>query len=1102
MSQSFLPFPDNLSYPALEHEVLKIWEEHDVFHRSVEERKNAGAPVFLFYEGPPTVNGRPGIHHVMGRTIKDMMCRYKTQRGYYVPRIAGWDTHGLPVEIAVEKELGITDKKQIDDYGIGKFNEACKAFVYKNIEQNLGWRELTRRMGYWLDLDNPYITCTPEYVESVWWSLQQFFNKGLIYKDFKIVPQSPTIETPLSSHELSLGYKDVRDPNCYLKLKLTSSPQKELEGSEIIVWTTTPWTLLSNVALVVGADINYVLVHNKREVKSGNEKITLEDNLVLAEERLSVLEGEHTVLATFKGSEIAGSQYEQIFPYAAIDRVKYPDALTVLLGDFVSTSDGSGVVHIAPAFGQDDFEMTKKYKLPFLQLVTPGGRFTAEAGEFAGRTVKTFTYPDRTEEGSDKDLAIALKKADKIYRYSNDYLHSYPHCWRTGNPVIYYARESWFIKSPAYKDAMITNNNQVNWQPPEIGSGRFGNWLEDVKEWSLSRDRYWGTPLPLWVSEDGKDVFAIGSIAELKEGLYEYRVAGQEKKRVPMHEALASGIEFDVHRPFVDHVVFEKNGKTYRRVTEVIDVWYDSGAMPFAQLHYPFENKELFDNSFPADFICEAIDQTRGWFYTLHNIATGVFGKRAFKNIIVNELILDKDGLKMSKSKGNVVDPFDVMEEFGADAVRWYFITSNPPWKPTRFNKTDIAQTVVSDFLRSLTNTYAFFALYANIDEFTGAEAEVPIASRPEIDRWILSKLNTTLAEYLRLMDAYEITKAMRLVQDFMRYEASNWYVRRNRRRFWKGEKDAEKIAAYQTLKTVLSTMCSMMAPCAPFLADDLYRRLHGERSVVSGKLTSVHLEQMPVPDMTLVDAALERHMARAQEIVSLARSLREKSKIKIRQPLRRILVPVSSPDERREIQAVEDIIMEELNVKAVEYVTGDTDIVKKSAKGNFKTLGKKFGKETQLVANAIKELNVVQIRELERTQAYTIVLGETSYTVALDDVEIQSEDIEGWLVASSGATTVALDTEFDAALKNEGTAREFVSKLQSLRKESGFEVTDRIRIQYSASDEYRKAFEVMREYIIQETLCEALEYVSSLNGAATTLDVNDEAVVVNVTKA
>lgn len=1097
----FTPLPDDFSYSALEHETLKFWDDHKMFQRSLDERKDA--EVFMFYEGPPTVNGRPGIHHVMGRTIKDMICRYKTQRGYRVPRQAGWDTHGLPVELAVEKQLGLANKQEIDKLGVAKFNEACRAFVYANIEQNQGWRELTRRMGYWLDLDNPYITCTNEYVESVWWSLKQFFDKGLIYKSFRITPQSPTLETPLSSHELSLGYKDVRDPNCYIKLPVESSPLKAIEGSQILVWTTTPWTLISNTALAVSAELDYVLVLNKREIKQGDSKITTEDKLVLAEALLGKLDGEVEILAKFKGADFLGTRYEAPFPgMIPHTREEFSDLHTVLAGEFVSASDGSGVVHLAPAFGADDFEMSKKFNLPFFNPVSPGGRFTEKAKEFAGRTVKTFTYPDpatggtRTEEGADKDIVIALKKADKIYRSTNDYLHSYPHCWRTGNPVIYYARESWFIKSSSYKEELVANNNLINWQPPEIGAGRFGNWLEEVKDWAISRDRYWGTPLPLWVAEgegNEKDIFAVGSIEELKQGLYEHPDF-QGGKRVPVAEALASGIELDLHRPFADNVVFEKNGKTYRRVKEVIDVWYDSGAMPFAQLHYPFENKELFDKAFPAQFICEAVDQTRGWFYTLHNIATAVFGTPSFRNVIVNELILDKEGQKMSKSKGNVVDPFDVMEKYGADAVRWYFITNNPPWKPTLFNGEDIAKTVIADFFRSLTNTYAFFALYANIDSFTGAEEQIAFAERPEIDRWILSKMNSTLSEFLRLMDEYEITRAMRLVQEFTINDVSNWYVRRNRRRFWKGEKDADKIAAYQTLQTVLQTLASMIAPLAPFLAETLYQRTKG-----AGAHDSVHLAPMPLPVENQIDTALELRMEKAQNIVFLARSLREKSKIKTRQPLKRILVPISSPEERRQIQSVQEIITEEINVKAVEYVSGDTDIVQKSAKGNFKTLGKKFGKETQKVADAIKTLSASQIKELERTKSLTLGENGSSFTIALDDVEIVNEDIEGWLVASGNGMTVALDTELNEALRNEGIGREFVNRIQNLRKDSGFEVTDRITLDVHASSDIQSALEAMRSYVQDETLCQSLTFSSQ--PLQTTLDFNEETISVTIQK-
>ncbi|MBX7155137.1 MAG: isoleucine--tRNA ligase, partial [Bacteriodetes bacterium] len=790
----FQPLPDKLSYPELEERILDFWETSGVFKMSMEQRERENAPWFNFYEGPPTANGAPGIHHIMARTLKDLVCRYKTLRGYYVRRQAGWDTHGLPVEIAVSKQLGLLNRKEIEKYGIDRYNKACRDLVYEHINMDGGWRTLTRRMGYWVDMDSAYITCTNGYIESVWWSLKQFFDKGLIYKGFKVVPQSPTIETPLSSHELSLGYKDVKDPNVYLKLKITSSPVAEAVGAEILVWTTTPWTLFANVALAVGNDIEYVLAR----VTTTTDEQTTAHNYIIAQSRLSVLGEGAEVVATFKGSELVGSGYEQIFTDVEIDTTTYPNALTILAGDFVSTTDGTGVVHLAPAFGQDDFAMSKLFNLPMPLPVTPNGHFTDVIKDFAGRAIKTFTYDDgHVEEGADKDIIIALKKAGKILKSSMDYLHAYPHCWRTGNPVMYYARDSWFIKSPEYRDNLIANNRTIKWQPEEIGSGRFGNWLDEVKEWSLSRDRFWGTPLPIWVSEDGSDAFAVGSVEELMEGLIEMPGGS----RVPV---ATSGVEIDLHRPFVDGIVFEKNDKVYRRVHEVIDVWYDSGSMPFAQFHYPFENKELFEKSFPADFIAEGIDQTRGWFYTLHNIATATFDSVAYKNVVVNELILDKKGEKMSKNKGNTVNPFEQMNKYGADAVRWYFTSSNPPWKSTRYNEEDIAQTVIADFFRMLVNTYSFFTMYANIDGFTGEEESVPLAERPEIDRWIISSLETLKTNYCQLMDEYEVTRAARAVELFVRDDVSNWYVRRNRRRFWKGERDTDKTSAYQTLRTVM----------------------------------------------------------------------------------------------------------------------------------------------------------------------------------------------------------------------------------------------------------------------------------------------------------
>ena len=1077
----FKQFTDKIDYPSLEKEILQFWKENDIFQKSLDNRKDS--PWFSFYDGPPTVNGNPGVHHLIARALKDMICRYKTMTGHYVRRQAGWDTHGLPVEIEVEKRLGLKQKSDIETIGIDTFNRACKEFVYSNIEAASGWRTFTDRMGYWVDLDDAYITCTNEYVESVWWALSQFFSKGLIYKGYKVIPQSPTIETPLSSHELSLNYKEVKDANTYLQLKIVSSPIRELTDAHILVWTTTPWTLFANVALAVGSDITYVLVENTRQLQ-GEAVIS---RVVLAESRLGILDGEYTILTSFSGQQLAGTRYEKIWEYCPIDTHEFPNALSVLTGDFVSTEDGTGVVHIAPAFGVDDFEMSKKYALPMLQPVTPNGHFTDEVGEYAGRAIKNFRYADREEQGADRDLVRALKEKGKIYKNSFDYLHKYPHCWRTDNPVMYYARDSWFIKSPEYKDEMVALNKTITWQPPEIGSGRFGNWLDEVKDWSLSRDRYWGTPLPIWVSEDGKDMFAVGSMKQLLEGEYEVR----EGIFVPVTEA---GAEIDLHRPFVDRVVFRKNGTIYRRVHEVIDVWFDSGCVPFAQMHYPFENKDMFEKSFPADFIAEGIDQTRGWFYTLHNIATAVFGKPAYKGIIVNELVLDKNGQKMSKSKGNAVNPFDLMDDFGADAARWYFMTNNPPWRPTLFNVDDLKTTVIADFFRTLTQSYNFFALYANIDGFTGEEPNIPMDERPEIDRWILSKLHTIISEYRAWMEQFDVFRATRLIQDFVRDEVSNWFVRRNRRRFWKGEKDNDKIAAYQTLHTVLLEICAMTAPTIPFLAEELYRNL---RTISMPE--SVHLCDMPTANMAFIDADLERRMAHAQIIVFLARSLREKAKIKTRQPLRRILIPVLNPQQRRDIQLVADIILEELNIKSIEYISDDSGIVRRSIKPNFKNLGKKFGKETQIIANAIRNIPPAAIKSLLQGENITLDIEQQSVEILPEDVDIISEDIEGWLVASQGVVTVALDTEIDADLLAEGFAREFVSKIQNTRKQAGFNVTDRITMSITCDDDVWNTLSSSMEYITKETLTVEIIRESNAFSQSISLEIDEKILSVHI---
>ncbi|MFA7325463.1 MAG: isoleucine--tRNA ligase [Candidatus Kapaibacterium sp.] len=1055
----FKELPNNISYPELEESVLKFWEEKQIFEKSLDLR--AESKSFTFYEGPPTVNGKPGIHHMMARTIKDTVCRYKTMQGYFVRRQAGWDTHGLPVEIQAEKELGITNKSEVETIGIGKFNAACKDLVYKNIEMDEGWRTLTRRMGYWVDLDTAYITCTNNYIESVWWALKQLFDKELIFKGFKVVPQSPTIETPLSSHELSLGYKEVKDFNCYIKLKVTNAKIKGTEGAELLVWTTTPWTLFSNVALAVGVNIDYVLVKNTRKIK---EEV-LVDNIILAKDRLETLDGEYEIIDSFKGHELLGTKYEQIFPYLDLKENEHSNALSIIEGDFVSTEDGSGIVHLAPAFGEDDYRLSLEYNLPFVQPVTPSGHLTEELGPFAGRAIKDFEYEDRKEVGVETDVVIALKIAGKIYRSQKDYLHNYPHCWRTGNPIMYYARESWFIKSPAYKERMIALNKEINWQPKEIGEGRFGNWLEEVKDWSLSRDRFWGTPLPLWINEnDETDIIAVGSIEDLKKGKF-------EKEDGTLISIDDCGQEIDLHRPFVDSVVFEKNGNKYRRTHEVIDAWFDSGSMPFAQMHYPFENKELFDKSFPADFIEEGIDQTRGWFYTLHNIATAIFDKPAYKNIVVNELILDKNGVKMSKRLGNTIDPFEIMNSLGADAVRWYLFVNNPPWNTTKFDSEGISRVVIADFFRSLTQTYNFFSLYANIDKFDVNREEVPMNERPEIDKWIISRANTIAKEYIRLMDEYELTKAHRLIQEFTINELSNWYIRRNRRRFWKGENDNDKLSAYQTLRRVFVRILQLTASAAPFLSEDLYQRLKKDSEPLS-----IHLTDFMDVNEDAIDTVLEERMDVAQRIVYLARSLREKSQIKTRQPLQKILIPVLTPQFRRNIEQMASIIKEELNIKEIEYMTdSDSDIIKRNVRPDFRNIGAKYGKQTNMVAQEVKKFGDKEIAQLLNEGSITLNIDENEFILDDNDVEIYNEDIEGWLVANEKNITVALDTTITPELKNEGIAREFVSRIQNIRKDSGFEVTDRIKITTIINSEFDNAISNMLDYIKTETLADEI---------------------------
>lgn len=1041
---------EKIGYPQLEQEVLKFWQTNKIFEKSITTRDEDKS--WTFYEGPPTANGKPGIHHVMARTLKDLVCRYKTLQGYRVNRKAGWDTHGLPVEIEVEKALGIKHKSEVLDYGVEKYNQKCRESVFTYLDL---WEKMTTRMGYWIDLKSAYITLDNNYIESVWWALKTLFDKGLIYKDYKIVPQDPKSETVLSSHELALGYRETKDPSVYILFKLVNADE------HFLVWTTTPWTLISNVALAVGSDIDYVKIKTEHST------------MILAKERLSVIEKEYEILAEMKGSELAGIEYEQLMEYCDVDK----KAFYVIEGDFVSTADGSGIVHIAPAFGADDYEVSKKYGLPMLQPVTRGGLFTDEVTDFAGQFVKD----------ADAGIIVKLKHEGKLYK-KETILHTYPFCWRHPEvPVIYYARESWFIRTTSIADRMVELNKQINWQPPEVGSGRFGNWLEENKDWALSRDRFWATPLPLWVSEDG-DVFAIGSIEEVKNGFIE-----ENGKRISLRDLE----NIDLHKPFVDKILFEKNGKIYKRTPEVIDVWFDSGSMPFAQYHYPFENKEVFEkNYFPAQFICEGIDQTRGWFYTLHAISTMLFDNVAFKNVIVNELILDKTGRKMSKSVGNTVDPFLLFDKYGADATRWYLVTNSPPWRPTLFDEEGLAE-VQRKFFGTLVNTYSFFALYANIDGFNFKDALIPYEERPEIDRWIISKLNALVEEYEQLMNDYDVTKAARAVSSYTIDQLSNWYVRRSRRRFWKSEMNKEKLSAYQTLYECLETLCKLTAPFAPFISEAIYLDLNAETK--REKYESVHLAEFP--KATYRDKSLEEKMEVAQNVVYLTRAMRAKNNLKVRQPLQKIMVALDK-SKHEALSKMKDVILEEVNIKELLILTDDSEIVNKSAKANFKSIGPKFGKKVKTVAELIKNFTKDEIYKIEKGESLILNVEGEDLSITKEDVEVISSEITGWVVEAESGITVAIDTELNENLIEEGLAREFVNRIQNMRKDAGFDVTDKIIISFTGSKNFVRAINNFNQYISTETLAEKLsEQIKTGNGFAQEFKIGEFDCSINIEK-
>ena len=1004
-----------LDFPRLERRVLEFWDKENIFQKSIDQR--AGGECFVFFEGPPTANGKPGVHHVQSRTFKDFVCRYKTMKGYQVLRKGGWDTHGLPVEIEVEKELGLETKDQIIDYGIDRFNAKCKESVFRYEKE---WREMTRRIGFWLDVEHAYVTCTNDYIESVWWSLKQFWKDGKIYRGHKILPFCSRCGTPLSSHEVAQAYKDVREPSVYVKMKLMDE-----ENTYFLVWTTTPWTLISNVALAMHPDSEYA------KVKVG------EEYWILAFSRLEVIDEEYEVIERKKGSALKGTKYEPLYTFAETDK----PAFYVTTADFVTMGEGTGIVHIAPAFGEDDYNLGKEYDLPIVQPVDEGGTFTDEVIPWKGRFVKD----------ADEEIMEDLKGRNRLYKIV-DYLHSYPHCWRCDTPLLYYARASWFIRTTAFKDRLIARNNEIHWYPKEVGSGRFGDWLENNVDWALSRDRFWGTPLNIWIcSQCGRE--------ESVEGLDELRRLNSD---VPE--------DLDLHRPFVDAVTIPCTSchGEMGRTPEVIDAWFDSGSMPFAQWHYPFENKEVFENNFPADFISEGIDQTRGWFYSLLTIAAFLFDKPCFKNCVVTELVLDKEGLKMSKSRKNVVDPWQVLDSQGADPLRWYIVTVSPPWVPTCFDYDGVAD-VTRKLFGTLMNVYSFFVLYANIDGFEPDKVTIEVAERPEIDRWITSRLHFVLQAVNEYLERYDITKAARLIQNFIIDDLSNWYVRRCRRRFWKSELNADKNAAYLTLYDVLVTTVKMLAPFAPFISEEIY--LNIVRSVSDNAPESIHLCDYPEAKEDFIDTNLDSRMEAMRRIVVLGRSARNRTGIKVRQPLSKISVVYTGDGMKPDMEQMKPLILEELNVKDVLFLDKVEQLYIQKAKPNFKSLGPKFEGSVNAVAEQIKELRPEEIARLEKDGSVAITAEGKEFDISLNDVEIAKVEREGSVLEKDELFVISLDTSITEKLKDEGYAREFVNRTQSTRKLAGFNVTDRITIFFQATDRLKKAIQNLEEYIKQETL-------------------------------
>ncbi len=1121
MSAKYAEF-SGLNLPAIEQEILAKWKAESAFEKSIDLRE--GRKPFVFFEGPPSANGMPGIHHVISRTLKDMVCRYKTMQGFQVKRKGGWDTHGLPVELGVEKELGITKEDIGKKISIEDYNQKCREAVLRYKKE---WDDITTKMGYWVDLEKPYVTFENNYIETLWWILSTLYKKGYLYESVSIQPYSPAAGTGLSSHELNQPgtYKDVKDTSAVAMFKATQASldnskwfagvdQSLLESKEVffMAWTTTPWTLPSNLGLTVGPNIDYVLV------KTFNPYTFLPVNVILAKALLGKYfkpEGENgsfdefnektkllpwTILATFKGAEIEGMEYEQLLPYEsnslkAISAIT-PDAkpFRVISGDFVTTEDGTGIVHTAPAFGADDYKVGKKFNIGILTMVDREGKFVDGLGPFSNRYVKNYK-DDPAYVDVNVDICVQLKKDNRAFKVEK-YEHSYPHCWRTDKPILYYPLDAWFIKTTAVKDRMVELNKTINWKPKSTGEGRFGNWLENMVDWNLSRSRYWGTPLPVWRTEDGEEEICIGSIAELNEGIRKANeILGGDINKNYLHEGI-----LDLHKPFVDEIILvSPSGKPMTRVPDLIDVWFDSGAMPYAQWHYPFENKDLIDKgeAFPADFIAEGVDQTRGWFYTLHALGVMLFDSVAYKAVVSNGLVLDKNGNKMSKRLGNVVNPFETIEQYGADATRWYLITNASPWDNLKFDMAGI-QEVQRKFFGTLYNTYQFFTLYANVDGFAYKEAPIPLEQRPEIDRWILSSLNTLIKQVTNYMNDFEPTLAGRAVESFVDAQLSNWYVRLCRRRFWKGEYETAKISAYQTLYECLETVVRLIAPISPFFSDAVFANLNAVTNRFN--VASVHHADFPVCDESMVDPLLEERMQLAQETCSLVLSLRKKVNIKVRQPLQKVMIPVLDVQMKEQLEKMEALIKAEVNVKELEYITATQGVISKKIKANFKTLGAKLGASMKEAAAAIAGFTQDQIASLEGAGSIQLALSAGEFTIDTADVEITAEDIPGWSVASKGKLTVALDITLSEDLKQEGAAREFVNRVQNIRKESGFELTDRIFVQLPEGTPLKPSIIKFNDYICREILADGIEWVLDL-ASGTPIEVNDIALTVVVNK-